>query len=158
MLQRPALALALALAVAACGGADAPSETTPDPAQPTEPSPAAASSLEGMCVRVFERQRECTDEFIPALVDARIRADVPAGIAARAEAGERDALIAEARGEWANDSKDEAIQATCSRIAGSLSPEQAQQAQESMSTCLATSACGEFVACIVPNIEKRLSN
>jgi len=154
MFRRPSLALFIFLA--ACAGSDAAPETTPTQSQSADPVPAAAPSLEPTCVRVFERQRSCTDDFIPALVDARIRADVPPGISARAQAGERDALIEEAKSEWANDSQDEAIQATCSRIAGSLSPEQSQQARESMSTCLATSACGEFVACIVPAIEQRL--
>lgn len=151
------LTLVLALFALACGGAEGPEDTTPTEAPAAaEPAPAAEpSSSELACNAVFVRQRECTDEFIPALVDARVRADVPNGIAARAEKDGKDALVAEAKAEWANDSTDEAIAATCAKVAESTPPEKVKELEAQVSECTAKSACGEFVACIIPTIEAR---
>ena len=88
-----ALVLALSSFAAACTSSDA----APAPQDPaTTAKPAAAPSeaeLHALCVEVMTRMRTCTDQYIPSLVDARARADKPAGIAAEV-AKDRDAVIA----------------------------------------------------------------
>jgi len=141
------LALLTLTFIVACGGADTPAD--PDP------SAARRRTLAEGCNEIFVRQRDCTDPFIPGLVDARIAANVPAGIAERAEAEGRDAIIAEAMAEWAEDSKDQAIAATCERVIQSIPPDQQQEMREAGDACLAESGCEAFVACIIPMIEAR---
>jgi hypothetical protein len=104
-------------------------------------------------VATFERQRACTDQFIPALVDMRIRMDQPPGIAAKAKSSGRDALIAEAKTEWAEDSKDENIAQACTQITTKTPPEKLQQAVPQIKSCLAEAACDGFVSCLMPVIE-----
>jgi hypothetical protein len=58
--------------------------------------------------------------------------------------------VSEALDEYAEDSKDEAIQALCSDIAGAISAERASELQSAGSSCLAKSACEDFVPCVVP--------
>src|SRR5690348_8118046 len=89
----PALAsLATASILAACGGSSPP----PAAEARTQPAPQVrgASSSPGLdtCVSMMERQRACTDLYIPALVDLRISLDTPRGIAGE----KRDELIAQA--------------------------------------------------------------
>jgi hypothetical protein len=115
-------------------------------------SGAVHSALE-TCVASFSRQRDCTDAFIPALVDLRVRTDVPAGIAETARTGGRDALIAEAHDEWKKDSSDEAINDTCSRMAGRVD----EAMLRSMSACLSHASCAEFVPCEIVVLEHRLA-
>jgi hypothetical protein len=110
-------------------------------------SPKADPTLKMRCATVFERERACTDTFIPALVDARVALDLPAGIAARAKSEGRDALIAAARDEWAKDSQDTAIATTCDRVAGSARGADFAAAGEA---CAKQSDCGGFVACVIP--------
>ena len=144
--------IALALSItAACGASDPPASGTQTNAQDMrgpEVKPSAESN-EGfdVCVAAFRRQRECTDVFIPALVDARVRADKPAGIAAKDKEMGRDALVAGAKEEWASDSTDEAINATCTKLTGdgAGTPELLQKAE----ACLEKSGCDEFSACAV---------
>ncbi len=151
-IARP-IALALSLVAAgACGSSEPPASGTQTNAQdvPAPQVKASAETHEGydVCVRAFRRQRECTDAFIPALVDARVRADKPAGIAAKDKELGRDALVAGAMEEWASDSTDEAIHATCTRITDDQlegAPELIQQAEE----CLKQSECSAFSACAV---------
>jgi hypothetical protein len=145
------LAGALAALAACASGNDAPATQ-----ETTAPATAAgADDAQTTCVATFVRQRECTDQFIPALVDMRVRLDQPAGIAARArEAGGRDAIIAEAKTEWAEDSKDEKIAAQCEQIVGGVPAEHMQQALPEIQGCLEKSDCDAFVGCILPAIEK----
>ena len=102
------------------------------------------------------RERECTDDFIPALVDARIRLNVPAGIADRASTEGRDPIIAEALAEWADDSQDDAIDATCTKIVASVPQEALESVGAATKACLAESECSAFTACVVPAIEGML--
>jgi hypothetical protein len=140
--------IAFALTVtAACGASEPPAAGT-QPNANEVPAPVVKASVEAsdgheVCVAAMRRQRECTDVFIPALVDARVRADRPAGIAAKDQEMGRAALVAGAREEWANDSTDEAIDATCSKAAGH--PEMIEKAE----ACLAESACDAFSACTI---------
>jgi hypothetical protein len=146
------LSLAFVLVAAACGAADAPVEST----QPQPQAKAAGDDPHAVCVQAFQRQRECTDEFIPALVDARVRLNTPPGIAEKdAELG-RDQLVSLALEEWEADSTDEAIEQTCTRMEGNMSPEQQQAAVDQVGECLAAEACSAFVDCLIPVIESTL--
>ena len=71
--------LVIALA-AACGTTH---DATPT-AQPTTKLQAMSSTADNQafCVQGFQRARTCTDDYIPALVDARVKVDHPPGIAA----------------------------------------------------------------------------
>ncbi len=134
-----------ALSAAACGST---SDAAPAPATARAQAPDPTAT----CVEVMTRNRTCTDDYIPALVDARARHDVPAGITAAVKA-DRAAVIAEALGEWAEDRKDPAITAMCQQLAasGAAPPAEVEAAQ----ACLAQVACGPYVACVMPVFEKR---
>jgi hypothetical protein len=146
-MMRTLAALALVLA-AACGGSKS------EPAKPAEPTAAApAGDVKAVCVKTFTRARECSSDFIPALVDARARHDVPPGIAAKVKEN-RDAVIAEGMKEWEADSTDESIGATCDKISGD--PSMGSDSAE-FEGCLAKTSCPEFVACAIPVQEKHFS-
>jgi hypothetical protein len=136
---RLALFAVLVSSAAACG-------TTVDAA----PAAKAKPTSHDVCVSVFQKQRSCTDQYIPALVDLRAKLDRPAGIAAKVKA-DRAGVIAPAKAEWANDSKDAAIDQTCTKI--SADPDMVSAAQ----SCLAKTECGAFVSCIMPVTVKHLS-
>lgn len=115
---------------------------------------AASTSAKEACVKVFERQRACTTDFIPALVDLRASVDKPKGIAAEAaKPGGRDALIQQALSEWKNDSTDAAIDATCSRIASSP---KAAGAKTMADSCVSSPDCPGFVKCVIPLMKQTL--
>lgn len=140
----PSLFLALVAGAAACGGAEAPARSGTT-AQTTAATPRAT------CVATLERQRACGDLYLPALVEARIANDLPAGIAARAaEPGGRDAIMVTARAEWANDSTDASIGASCDNALAQLAPEQAEGMAGQANQCLAADACQAFVDCVIP--------
>ena len=151
MSRSPVLAPVLALLIAACGGSQsaAPAEVGSSQAQPA----AASGDAKATCVEIFTRNRTCTDQFIPALVDLRAKYDQPAGIAAEV-AAHRDDVIAQARTEWAADSQPAAIDATCTKIAGS----EADQAEiAAAQACLSNQDCTAYTACIMPHMEKRFA-
>jgi hypothetical protein len=136
-------ALATALSTfAACGS---------PPAQSAPPQHAQASDPTATCTQTFVRERACTDTFIPALVDARARHDMPAGIADQVKA-DRAGVIAEAMTEWKNDSTDDAIAQTCARLGPTFDDRQAAAANAS----LAKSDCAQFTASIMPLVESHL--
>ena len=147
------IALAVIPWLTACGASEPPpSSGTQSNAQELPAPEVKASGQKGegydTCVAVFRRQRECTDAFIPALVDARVRADVPAGIAGKDKELGRDALVAGAREEWQADSTDQAIDRTCT----ALTADQAADAPElvkAAEACLSESDCSSFSACAV---------
>lgn len=105
------------------------------------PSPAAQAS----CVKVFERQRACTDTFIPALVDLRVSLDKPAGIAASVKKDGRDTMISAALEEWKSDSTDAAIAKTCASM-----PAARATAMSSTEKCLDAANCQAFSECLIP--------
>lgn len=150
-------ALFALLALGACTGSDKQADTanTTPPAQNAAAQTETPDAKEG-CIEVFVRQRECTDDFIPALVEARIRLDLPAGIAERASTEGRDPIIAEALAEWANDSQDAAIDGTCEKIIASVPPEALEPMIKATRACLEESECSAFAACVVPVIEGQL--
>ena len=136
----PRSLIAVILAVAACDRPDSP-EVAAQKAQ--------LEAAQATCVKLFQRQRACTDAYIPALVDLRRELDVPEGIAHQPRAE----LVAVALEEWKADSTDEAIGAQCGRLAGALSPASLTLAKG----CLETSACGELVACVTPLMREQLA-
>jgi hypothetical protein len=149
MSKTRSLVLALVLAsLAGCGGSKAAPAETAKPAATSSPE-----EMKALCVKTFTRSRECTSDFIPALVDARARHDMPPGIAEQVKTN-RDAVIAEAMKEWENDSKDEAIEGMCEKISGG--PEMAEGADEA-NACMAKTSCPEYVACTMPLHEKHFA-
>ena len=153
MIRSLALVLALASFVG-CKKAEetkaAPAAAKVEPAQPAAAQPAqAAPDNKALCVQTFQKARSCTADFIPALVDARAKYDVPKGIADEVKK-DRNAVIDQAMKEWENDSKDDAINATCEKMPA---PPDAAAAQG----CLAKTDCKEFVACITPVFEKQFA-
>lgn len=140
------LALALAPIVAtACASSEAAPTAKAQPASST-------GDAQTTCVESMTRNRTCTDDFIPALVDARARHDKPAGIA-EAVKNDRAAVIAKAKEEWAEDGKDEAIARTCQAMTQQATPAEV----DAVRACLAKEACGDYVACALPLFEKRFT-
>ena len=137
----------ISLVASACMGA----ETAAEEAAPAQQAlgRAEGGTLES-CRSFMQRQRACSAELIPALVDARVKADDPAGIAARDREIGRDALVREALAEWAVDSRDEAVEATCAEIARAIDPAREHELASGVSACLALPGRDEFVACAVP--------
>jgi len=147
------LVIAVVGCLSACGGAgaDQGKETTPG-------QTAAGGDMEAVCRDSFARQRTCTDDFIPALVDARIELDLPAGIAAEGKKeGGRDALIAKAKEEWSKDSEPATVAEHCKDMAGKMPAEHKTQVSAALSQCLASSDCGSYVKCVMPTMKKVLS-
>jgi hypothetical protein len=143
------IAMLSSVLLAACGGATAG----------TSGPKAAAQDPTAACVALFQRQRACTDTFIPALVDARVKLNVPAGIADDAkQQGGRDAIIAKAKEEWKEDSKDDAIKATCDRMVAAASDDEKQQVSEDGASCVEKSSCDEFTTCVMPLVEAHLAS
>ena len=139
------LVLALAPIVAtACASSEAAPTAKTQPASST-------GDAQATCVEVMTRNRTCTDDFIPALVDARARNDKPAGIA-EAVKTDRAAVIAKAKEEWAEDSKDEAIARSCQQMTEHSTPAEIEGGR----ACLAKQACGEYVACVTPMFEAHM--
>jgi hypothetical protein len=152
-------ATALVALVFACGGADKPTDnpgstgsaaTSDDSAAATSDDSAAGDALYNSCKSVLVKARECTDEYLPALVAARVEVDVPAGIAAADQADGREALVAKAHEEWKRDSTDEAIESGCRNVTAGLPAEHHDKVNATSSECVAKAACGEFVECIMP--------
>jgi hypothetical protein len=103
------------------------------------------------CIKTFQRQRACTRQFIPALVDLRISVGKPHFMVEEAaKPGGRDALIEQALTEWKDDSTDASIAQTCSRMQAFRSPETVSAAE----SCLQASDCDGFVQCVMPLIKQ----
>lgn len=150
-----ALVSVLALAGSACSASEAASPPPASPATPAAQAQPASTDAKAVCAQVFTRNRTCTAQYIPALVDLRAKHDVPAGIAAEVAAN-RDAVIAQASEEWATDSTDAAIDATCTKIAAGLTA--AEQADfGGLEACLAQADCGAYTTCVMPYFEKRFA-
>lgn len=146
------LVVTLVASVAGCGGKSAPATSSTQSA-----ATATAGDPVESCRKMFVRQRECTDVFIPALVDLRVRKDVPAGIAAEDKANGREALVAQAKAEWANDSTDEAIAGTCDKMMATMDPAMKAKMADGAGQCLATTECAAFVECEMPMLEQHMS-
>jgi hypothetical protein len=137
----------LSLTLAACG----PSATAPA----SSPAPAApAADPVAVCKAFFARQVTCKAQFIPALVDLRIRLDRPAGIAARAKAEGRDALIAIAHKEFETDGTNAQRTASCEQMALKAPP----QAMAPLKACVDAKTCDEYSTCAMPLIQARMGD
>ena len=135
----------------ACGGTErATDEPTRGGATTGGGTGAAADGLFDACKTAMTKARECTDEYLPALVDVRIKIDIPAGIKAEAEANGRDALLATAQEEWKDDSTDEAITKQCEQVNAHMPAEYREKNISTSNECAAKDACGDFVTCIMP--------
>ncbi|MBL9019826.1 MAG: hypothetical protein JNL83_36920 [Myxococcales bacterium] len=140
------------LAIAACASSEAA------PAK-TDTTKTQASSVPGeaqqLCVETMTKNRTCTDEYIPALVDTRAKLDKPPGIAEKVKA-DRAAVIAQAKVEWAEDSKDENIARQCQAMTEHMT-EDARPMMDALRACLAKDACGDYVPCVQPVFEQLMS-
>lgn len=140
------------LAIAACASSEAA------PAQTTKAQTASSSfagEAQQLCVETMTKNRTCTDEYIPSLVDTRAKLDKPAGIAAEV-AADRAGVIAKAKAEWAEDSKDENIARHCQAMTEHMT-EEAKPMMDQLRACLAKDACGDYVPCVQPVFEKLMS-
>jgi hypothetical protein len=146
MIRSLALCCLLASGLAACEGAEA----KPAPATAQKASASTAATDHDLCVAIMTHARTCTDQFIPALVDARAAVDVPAGIKAEV-AKDRDSVIGQAKTEWASDSSDVNIEKMCAQPI----PD-ADARRDAATACQAKTDCGEFAACFIPIESKSL--
>lgn len=141
---------ALILALASFAGCKKSDEAK---AAPPATKAQAGGDTKALCVEVFTRARTCTNEYIPALVDARAKYDKPPGIA-EAVKKDRNAVIQEALGEWKNDSTDSSISATCDKMGAELAP---QSDIDTARACLAKPDCAAYTTCVMPLFEKRFA-
>ena len=141
MTRAIALVFTLSTVVVAAAGC----EVHDAAAAPATPHPVASPAPDdhALCVQLMDRSRECTAAYIPALVDARAAANQPPGIAAQVEA-DRDGVIAQANQEWASDSTDAVIDASCRQLPALDADRDAAQG------CLAQAECAGFVGCAMP--------
>ena len=144
----------------ACGGTErAPDEPTRGGGGTGTTTTATGANADGLfdaCKTAMTKSRECTDEFIPALVDVRIKLDIPAGIKAEADANGRDSVIATAMEEWKNDSTDASITATCQNMAAHMPAESRDKVMTTSNECAAKESCSDFVACVMPLQEESI--
>lgn len=150
-------ALSLFVFTACASSKPEPKPTTPaaDPAPAAAAPPAGgtADDMQAVCVQSFTRDRTCTAEYIPSLVDVRAKLDQPPGIAAQVKQ-DRAGVIAKAQAEWAEDSKDEHIAAHCTQMTAHL-PDAARALGDAVRGCLAKADCASYVACMEP-VEEQL--
>jgi hypothetical protein len=133
----------IALALAGCGSKPAPTTTSP--------KPTTADDQVAVCVASMTKSRECTDDFIPALVDARAQADAPAGVA-DAVKNDRDGVIKQAMEEWKTDSQDANIRSRCEAMAADVHV--ASEDLAATTDCNSKSDCKQFTSCTVPVVAK----
>jgi len=155
------MALVIALFLVGCGSSKS------DPKEPIEPKEPVASEGGGMdlltvCVKTFERQYECTDDFIPALVDIRIKHGLlPATVAnLPKQEGGREKLIEMALEEWKTDGTEPKLTESCQTMIQVVSAEESEEESEELRAagekCLATADCRSFVDCMMPVVEKQM--
>lgn len=139
---------------AACGGKkpEPATSTTTQPTSGGSTSTTSAGGAEAVCVEVMTKNRTCTTEFIPALVDVRAKHNNPEGIA-DAVKKDRAAVVSQAMTEWAVDSKDDAIARTCPQMANAMPDADVAASKD----CLAQADCTAYVGCIMPQFEKRFA-
>lgn len=155
----PVLAVLTVFAAVASTACSASEASAPPPVAPAQSQSEARSAnnpgAKAVCVDVFTRNRTCTAQYIPALVDLRAKYDQPPGIAAEV-AADRAKVITQANEEWAVDSTPQAIDATCTKIAAGLAP--GDQADfGGVQSCLAIADCTAYTTCVMPYFEKRFA-
>jgi len=133
----------VALAATACA-----SSQKSEPTVKSQPAPEVrgeSDSNHATCVAMFVRQRECTDLYIPALVDLSISVKRYGDIE-----DTREELIAQALKEWEVDSTDTAIEGTCRTALDISDSNFIEQQVPVIEACLAASDCQAFIDCIIP--------
>ena len=154
MFRAISLAIGLsAIALSAAAGCETSSAEAAPATTPTNATPHQATNGpddHAMCVQGLTKARECTAQYIPALVDARASIDHPAGIA-DAVKQDRDGVIKQAMGEWANDSTDASIETACNQMPPFVGAD-----RDAAQGCLAQADCSAFVSCVMPIVTKRL--
>jgi len=150
---------------------DQPSAPETKPAAPVvdeeaaaAPGPARAHSVPDMratCALEIERQIACVEQYIPMIVDVRIKLDLPAGMAARGkdEAG-RQALLVEAREEFPEHYSRDKIPAICERrqaMAEQMPPELLAELNALGPDCHTAPDCAAFARCTAPVVERILA-
>lgn len=140
---------ALAVLGSACGVSDAASPVAPNQVQQS-----TTSDVKALCVQALTRNAQCTDQYIPALVDLRAKYDNPPGVAAEVAAN-RDGVIAQARAEFVVDSQPQAIDTMCNKIVGN--PQYTQAEADAAQACLAIADCTAYTACILVQFENRFA-
>lgn len=145
-------AMVIALFLVGCGGS--PKSEPKEPAAPSD-----GGDLLSICVKTFERQYECTDDFIPALVDIRIKDGLlpPGADEIAKEEGGRDKLIQMAMEEWKTDGVEPARTESCKKMTQVVTPEEGEQLKAAGQKCLATADCKAFVDCIMPVLEEQMT-
>lgn len=103
---------------------------------------------------VMNRERECADTFIPALVDLRVELDQPPGIAAQAASDGREAIVAQAQAEYEGAGTEIAIEVNCNALAR-LPEEQQARWNAMLEECAAITECGPFTECDIRITEAR---
>jgi hypothetical protein len=144
----------LTLAAATMIGCSGTEPTHAQASSVAEPVATASDGLVAQCVAVRNRERACTADYIPALVDLRIELDRPAGIAARAKDMGRNPLTAEALKEWQGDSAEP--EAFCRQQLSKMPLPQAAGFMQNASSCAQQSSCKAFVHCWLPLIRPTL--
>jgi hypothetical protein len=139
--------LVLIAAVAACGGSSS------EPAKPAPP-PAARTitDLVPMCQRIFARKETCADDYLPLLLDLRIELNLPPGIGDEVKAQGREAALAVAHTELAQDTQPAKVDALCQGAAANAKkapPERVDQLLAQGDRCEATPDCKAFSSCVV---------
>jgi len=151
------MALVIALFLVGCGSSkSAPKE----PGEPKKPvaSEGGEMDLLTVCVKTFERQYECTDDFIPALVDIRIKNGLlPASVAnLPKQEGGREKLIEMAMEEWKTDGTEPKLTESCKTMIQVVSAEESEELRVAGEKCLAATDCKAFVDCMMPVVEKQM--
>jgi hypothetical protein len=147
MMLRRTLLLAALSSLAACGG------SSERPAQPA----ARELTLQEGCEAFFARARECREPYVDQLVGVRIELDKPAGIAAKAEAEGKAALVAQAQEEFEVDSQPAAVHELCTRVVAQVPPEQVDAMRAQGEHCMSMADCDGFAACSVDINRSRIA-
>ena len=141
------------------GACPAPRPSSSGPSRGPGTAP-AVPDLRAACAEEIRRELTCEADFVPMIVDARIRLDLPPGMAARARGPDgRDGLVAEARAEFAEDYAPDRIETICNHRqarAASLSPEALEDLRRDNGACTGATDCRAFTACMAPILEKLL--
>jgi hypothetical protein len=161
----------------ASGASATPAETTSAPKPPpvdsappasnttaaptTAPSAAPVMDITAMCAEEIRRELSCKDDFVPMIVDTRIKLDLPKGTAARGKdkAG-RDKLVAQAKKDFVVDYAPDKIETICSKRQAqvpSMPPEMLKELKALNEGCAAKPDCKGFTKCLAPTLEKLLS-
>jgi hypothetical protein len=142
----------LCLAVAALAACHPPA-TAPPPAAPPTARAAPPPAAEQRCVQLYTRNRTCTADYIPMMVELRAKYDRPPGLAAEL-AADRARVIAMAMEEWTAANSDPVIAYACAKIASAPDPDLRLDAAPG---CLDRTDCARYIACIRTYFEKHIA-